>query len=242
MERIKAIIVKIIIKIIGKDSLTFHLKLSDRCREILDLNGYENSIKKGLPVNISGNPYPWFTYPLINFLEQFNFTDKKIFEWGSGNSSLYFAAKCFSIISIESSAKWFQHVKDNKLQNQEILLRNNKEYVNSIEEFDQSFDVIIIDADFRIECAKKAPSKLNKGGLIVLDNSDWFPEACEILRNAGLIQIDFYGFGPINTYTWCSSIFFDEHFQFKTLQTRQPTFAIGGLKKEFYEVKNQEIR
>jgi len=49
----------------------------------------------------------------------------------------------------------------------------------------------------------------NRGGVIVIfDNSDWYPKTVEFLReNLGWVQIDFHGFGPINNYTWTTSLF-----------------------------------
>ena len=50
--------------------------------------------------------------------------------------------------------------------------------------------------------------KIAGGVMIVLDNSDWFPETTEVLRSSlKWIQIDFHGFGPINGYTWTTTIF-----------------------------------
>jgi hypothetical protein len=32
-----------------------------------------------------------------------------------------------------------------------------------------------------------------------------------------MIQVDFFGFGPINDYTWTTSIFFSRDFDFKPI-------------------------
>ena len=47
-----------------------------------------------------------------------------------------------------------------------------------------------------------------RGVMLVLDNSDWYPNTVRFLQEKlGWMQIDFHGYGPINNYTWTTSIF-----------------------------------
>ena len=70
---------------------------------------------------------------------------------------------------------------------------------------------------------------LKDGGMIVLDNSDRMieKECGRLLREQGFIQMDFSGFGPINSYCWSTSVFM------KTPALLQRNFSgpapIGGL-------------
>ncbi len=44
--------------------------------------------------------------------------------------------------------------------------------------------------------------------MLIFDNSDWYPNAVRYLKEKlRWIQIDFHGYGPINNYTWTTSIF-----------------------------------
>jgi hypothetical protein len=44
--------------------------------------------------------------------------------------------------------------------------------------------------------------------MLILDNSDWYPNSVSFLQGElGWIQADFHGFGPINNYTWTTSVF-----------------------------------
>ena len=49
---------------------------------------------------------PWFTYPAISMLRQIVNSDSKIFEYGSGYSSLYFKSVAAELISVEHNSKW----------------------------------------------------------------------------------------------------------------------------------------
>ena len=41
------------------------------------------------PVDADGRPLPWYTYPAIEYLEQLDFRDRTVFEFGSGASTLF---------------------------------------------------------------------------------------------------------------------------------------------------------
>jgi hypothetical protein len=177
-------------------------------------------------VNKNGEAIPWFTYPAIEFLCQLNFSNSSVFEWGSGNSSKYFSARCNSIISIEHNLDWFKAQEGTTNKNQEIIYAKEDEYASKITAFNRQFDIIIIDGILRDECLTIALNYLKSDGMFIYDNSDRDYQNCLKLRDAGFIQIDFSGFGPINDYTWTTSIFFKQ-FKFKP-NNIQPFIPIGG--------------
>ena len=192
--------------------------------------GYANTKLTQKPVDISNNPLPWFTYPAIEYLGQLDLSEKSIFEWGSGNSSRFFASRCKNIKSIESNEAWYSYIKSNLLPNQKILFREESSFAESIDEEQCKFDLIIIDALRRYECALRALDHLNDGGIIILDNSDWHPKTSEFLRNeCDLIEIDMHGFGPINDYSWTTSFYLRRDFNFLPGQNRQPIVSYAGL-------------
>jgi len=83
-------------------------------------------------------------------------------------------------------------VSKNKLGNQEIILLDKKsDYITSILSQNKKFDIIIIDGKYRYECSKNAVKCMSEGGLIILDNSDWFPKTARPLRKQNLIEIYF---------------------------------------------------
>jgi len=152
------------------------------------------------------NPIPWYTYPATEFLEHLDFSRMTVFEYGSGNSTLWWASKSKSLLSVEDDKAWYSKIAQ-KIQaekTQYFLKTDKKEYVEIAQ---QQADVFIIDGSHRRACAEHVV-KIAGGVMIVLDNSDWFPETTEVLRSSlKWIQIDFHGFGPINGYTWTTTIF-----------------------------------
>lgn len=191
--------------------------------------GQYKSAKTKRPVDANGDVIPWYTYSAIEFLAQFDYSADTVFEYGVGNSSLFWAIRAKEVISVEDNEEWINRIKKNILPNQRIVTAKDKDqYIHSIETQNRLFDIVVIDGKYRYEAAKMSCKYLREKGFIILDNSDWYPNTCAYLRKIGLHQIDFYGFGPVNGYTWCTSLFFE-----KALNKKRHTefhSTIGGIK------------
>jgi len=197
--------------------------------------GHRESIRLGKPVDAFLNPIPWYTYPAIEYLKQFDFSDKNIFEYGSGNSSIFWSYLAKDVTSIESDSRWLEIINDIKPSNLIVHFKEEKlEYVNSIQVGNKLYDLIIIDGNYRDRCVNIAPKYLSVDGLIILDDSERYPKLCSILRGYDLIQVDFFGLAPIVYYTKTTSLFLSRKCKLKPLN-KLPSFGIGSLCKEFDE-------
>lgn len=209
----------------------------------------ERSIDEKICADKDGNPIPWYTYPAIEYLSQFDYSDKEIFEYGCGYSSMFWANRAKKVTSIEDNLKWFERWQQEfSHQNLEIRWRDEGEiYENAIFEDNKKYDVIVVDGKRRAECAEMAVKGLAEGGVIILDDSDRintsqeYVKAVDTLKKADLIQVDFYGFCPMNNYTKTTSIFLSRNFNFVSLYKVQPINGWGNLwsmgrknRKEFF--------
>lgn len=173
--------------------------------------GMINSVIANRAINASNVGVPWYTYPSTDYLNQLDFSESRVIEFGSGSSTLYWAKSAKQVVSIERDREWYLDVSSNIcLDNVDMLLLSDQkqclDYVGSLP--DNSCDILVIDGHDRYSTMMHAHSKLSDGGILIFDNSDWYPNSCKYLRSNGYSQIDFIGFGPINNYTWCTSIFF----------------------------------
>jgi hypothetical protein len=170
--------------------------------------GQWRSIREGVPVDREGAPLPWYTYPAIEYLRQFDLSKSAVFEFGGGNSSRFWAARAALVVTVESDPVWFQRLQSRRLPAQRLLLRQQQEdYVAALAEQPERFDLIVIDGAWRQACARAAVERLPGHGLILLDNADKFPAVADFLRGLGLFEIDFNGFGPVNNYAWTTALF-----------------------------------
>jgi hypothetical protein len=53
---------------------------------------------------------PWMTYSAIDYLSRVLQKEHTVFEWGIGGSSLFFARRARSVISVEHDSVWFSDV------------------------------------------------------------------------------------------------------------------------------------
>ena len=180
-----------------------------------------------------GNDIPWFCYPAIEYLEELDISEKTVFEYGSGHSSRYWARRAKNVISVDQNPEWYEKGRENLASNQTIILQEDEQnYANEIKRHG-TFDIIVIDGAFwRLSCALAVEGRLNKGGVIILDNSEWYVKAAEQLRSYGYLQVDMKGFCPINPYCTCTTFFFDRAFDFPKRHKFQPVHGLGG--RELY--------
>ena len=191
--------------------------------------GQWRSIARGSSIDRHGRPLPWYTYPAIEYLETLDVSGCRVFEYGAGNSSLYWARRARTVTSVEDNPQWHAQVLAGVGPNQKLLLRSDGEaYAAAIAEEGSRYDVIVIDGNHRAACTRAAMAHLDPGGIIVLDNSDRDTErpCSALLRDEGFIQVDFCGFGPINGYRWATSVFFRPTFALRHAGDPRP---VGGL-------------
>jgi len=192
------------------------VKLLVGIREFGVRSGYYRSIRLGKPVDSIGNPLPWYTYGAISYLESLDFRHKHVFEYGCGNSTFFWSDRSLSVTSCENDLSWFQEIRDKAAPNCQVMYFSTEElYVKSIDTKHIEYDVIVIDGNWRDQCAAEALRFMKSWGMIILDNSDINPDICEMLRSSGLLQIDFSGFGPVNAYPWTTSMFLRDALAFQ---------------------------
>lgn len=231
----KKVIKEQLLKILNRLAEYLNMTLIDRSGQAIvngyNKQGYFESIANLKPLDKELKPIPWFTYPAVEYISQLDLTGKRVFEWGSGNSSRFFSSRCKEIISIESDKGWYELVKSNLKTNQQIFYCEESEIPQEIDKYGK-FDIIIIDSFHRFDCGLKALSHLEDHGLIILDNSDWYPETSQLLRTqGGLIEVDMHGFGPINRYSWTTSFYFSRGFDFVPVNGRQPQYSKNAIQQ-----------
>jgi hypothetical protein len=184
-------------------------------------------------IDAAENPVPWYTYPAIEYLKQLDFSGRSVFEYGSGNSTLFWASVAGRVVSVEDDEKWHAIVAPQLPAHCELVLETDVgAYGAVIQRYPEQFDVIVVDGaargNTRLNCSRLALRQLREGGMIILDNSDWLPESARALRDGGLIQVDMTGFAPISAQTQTTSFFLHRAFNFTPRGSRQPLPGPGA--------------
>lgn len=75
-------------------------------QKFLAPSGWIRSRDRGAPMNPEGAPLPWFTYAAIEFLERVvRYTDR-VFEFGAGWSTHWWAQRVRDVTSVEHDSEW----------------------------------------------------------------------------------------------------------------------------------------
>lgn len=199
---------------------------------LLYKQGQLNTFVEGKPVDQNNAPIPWITYPALEFLSQFDYSECSIFEFGAGNSTLFWAKRARKVVSVETDKGWFESLSRVMPSNVDLFhIEEAKGFTESILRQNGTFEVIVIDSlKHRYGATKNAIKKMTPGGILIFDNSDWYPNSCRVLRDAGLFQIDFHGFGPVNGYAWTTSIFFEDGIRLKRI--KEGVHPVGGISNQ----------
>lgn len=120
----------------------------------------------------------------------------KVFEFGTGGSTIWFAKRVGELVSVEYNPDWYETLKGGFKKdfgrvpsNVTLLLKSSFsdnrwllskttnqqvgwQFVDSISDFpDNYFDLVVVDGRARIACMLKSKPKVKLGGVILLDDS-----------------------------------------------------------------------
>jgi Methyltransferase domain len=174
--------------------------------------GWWRSHKEQSAIDADGDPIPLLTYPCIEFLRGRIGKSLDVFEYGSGSSTLWWADRVRSVISCEHDRQWYDKAKQAIPGNVTLLFRElgSGEYAKEILNYEDRFDLIVIDGRDRVNCARNSLKALKNSGVIIWDDTERadYSAGINFLKTSGFRKVDFWGFGPISTLRSCSTIFY----------------------------------
>ena len=175
--------------------------------------GWFNAFTIGEPVDKNLEPLPWLTYSFIDFITERLSKEFNVFEFGSGNSTLFFAERVKQVSSVEHNREWYNKLKSKIPVNSNLILSKSdcsEDYIAVLKQSDKKFDLIIIDGIHRADCCLSASNYLTDKGVIILDDSEreQYSEGIEKLINEGFKRIDFWGISPGYLYKKDTTVFY----------------------------------
>lgn len=178
-------------------------------REIGWIQAFENKA----PIDGAQSPIPWVTYAFIEFIQDRLTKELNIFEFGSGNSTQYYAARVKSVTTVEHDEAWAQKVSGTLPKNVELIfqpLESDGAYCRVPKAKSTQYHIIIVDGRDRVNCCKNSLDALTENGVVVLDDSerDRYQSGIDFLKEHGFRQLDFWGISPGLFYRKCTSIFY----------------------------------
>ena len=127
---------------------------------------------------------PWLTRGANDFLSSYVISSDFGLEFGSGRSTLWFAARISKLVSVEHDKDW--HAKVSASLVQQRLANVDYRYLDvALEDFSAtemaireitdpfpagSFDFVLVDGVHRDICTREALGLIRPGGILVIDN------------------------------------------------------------------------
>ncbi len=175
--------------------------------------GWFNAFDSKSPVDQDNNPIPWVTYSFIDFIKEKLNRKLTVFEFGSGNSTYFYAKYAALVVSVEHDKEWYDKILNTKPENAEMIyceLVRDGDYCRVPLKLEEKFDVIIVDGRDRVNCCKQAVRALSGKGVIVLDDSEreFYTEGVNFLLNIGFKHLSFSGISPGLFYRKSTSVFY----------------------------------
>ncbi len=175
--------------------------------------GWFDSFDLKEPVDKFRNPVPWLSYPAVDFLKERLSNNLKVFEFGSGNSTLFYSRKVSKIICVEHDQNWYNKIKNKLPENAQIIFREfqlDEQYSVTVKLQNQKFDIIIVDGVDRVRSIHNSIENLSGKGVLILDDSErpeYSTGTNELFEN-GFKKLDFWGISAGELYKKCTSIFY----------------------------------
>ena len=74
--------------------------------------GFLESSKKNIPVNDKNEIMPMYTYPCYEWLNSIDWNDSKVFEYGTGYSTIWWQNKNVDYHAVEDNKQWHDMIED----------------------------------------------------------------------------------------------------------------------------------
>jgi hypothetical protein len=123
---------------------------------------------------------PWYTNPCMDRIKEWDLSDKVVWEYGSGSSTVWWGMKAKQVLAVDHNEEGFGRViemlEQNRLQGKVMIKyvpthegdtsENRDDYIEAYADFP---DIVIVDGVHRYECAEHA-IKVLQPKILIIDN------------------------------------------------------------------------
>lgn len=153
---------------------------------------------------------PWWGRSVIDIVKKYLHKSMRVFEWGSGNSTLFWSQYVKEVVSIEHDRGWYEKMLNVVPENVKLNyyeLEYGGEYSKAIFKEKENFDIILVDGRDRVECMRNAVGHLTFHGVLILDDSEreFYKTGDDFLKSSGFKKLEIssvtYGLPGVETFT-----------------------------------------
>lgn len=176
-------------------------------------DGWFKSFQTKKSVDVNGNALAWYNYGFLRFLSTRLKNDFEVFEYGAGNSTIWYAKSVKNVIAVENDKQWIEMLTPKLPENAKVIykeINEKNEYLYAIASFQKKYDIVVVDGRRRNDCVMLAVDYLTTRGVVILDNADRedYQPAKDFMEKKGFKRIDFWGISPIVAINTCTCVFY----------------------------------
>jgi len=178
----------------------------------LGRTGWVRSIHDNKIVNQSGDPVPWVTYPFIEFLEPRLARAWRVFEFGAGASTRFFATRVAQVTAVEHDEVFASRLRTQLPGNVTLLVKpeGSLDYAEALSACPHQPELVIVDGVDRVECVQACLPLLSPTAVLVLDDAERleYGAAIKLLKSGGFRVVEFWGLAPGVVKGKCTAVFY----------------------------------
>jgi hypothetical protein len=192
---------------------------------------------------------PWLVFDVITYLERYLNKELRVFEYGSGGSTIFFAHRVKEIISVEHDAAWYKmvaaYIKTHTYENIDYRLLEPVEDTGfAKKKWDEPADFISIRGEYRGKSFEAYATQINSCpdnyfDLVVVDGrvrASCIQQSISKVKKDGILLLDnadrgYYlsPFPELNESSKWKSIVFEGHFPFAPASVLNTTILFQKL-------------
>jgi hypothetical protein len=174
---------------------------------------------------------PMLSLPFLDWFESYDFSKFDLVEFGSGNSTNYFAEKVKDVISFETDINYYNNLKTKLLNNVDYRFIEKDNLENKTPNIDISQKTIVF-----VDCAANrfltTKNIFNVGlpNIFILDNSEAYQNTCKMIYEKGYLEIPFWGIRLMETQEGCTSVFIKN--TFNMIEKKYDYLSAGSIQRQ----------
>jgi len=94
---------------------------------------------------VINNSLPWYIPASIPFIESNLNKNQTVLDIGSGNSTLWYAARTKFVHAIETEVNWYEIIKNNQPDNVQLDFKTKEDIITTLSNVTSSYNVVSID-------------------------------------------------------------------------------------------------
>jgi hypothetical protein len=168
----------------------------------------ENVLKGLMHRGLGRDDVPLLGFSVLDWINSYDWSEYQYIEFGSGSSTNYMADRFKVVNTIETDSYYFYKTLYRKKNNVNCYIYTTDDLeLGRYEISITDKTIVMIDSQNNRFLTTKTMLEKGTPNIVLLDNSEWYPNTCKMLYEKGYSEIPFWGIRPEEDHDKCTSVF-----------------------------------